>query len=74
MKLMKIIGLHLYLDEPQTTGVILYTNINNIETPEAMPPTKITETSLLTSSTLISGISIPLQVPSKNSSKHFSFS
>ena len=60
--------------QTETTSVKINPNINNTETIESIFPTEITGTSIPTSSALIPGITIPLQVPTKtilsNSDSH----
>ena len=51
--------------QTETTSVKINPNINNTETIESIFPTEITGTSIPTSSALITGITIPLQVPTK---------
>ena len=51
--------------EVQTTSVISNPNINNTETSEGIPPTEATQKRPASSSTLIQGIDMPLQLPAK---------
>ena len=51
--------------QTQTTSGIINPNINNTETTESSSLTEVTGISFLTNSTLITGITIPLKVPTK---------